>query len=519
MKTLRSYVCGSWHEAADGFATLINPTTEEPIARTSTAGIDFQAVLDHARSCGGPNLRAMTFIERGKMLKAAADTLHEAREELISMSIENTGCTRRDAKFDIGGATATLSYYGYLATELGNTTAHAADEAVNLGRSARFMGRHVRVPLAGAAVHINAFNFPAWGFAEKAAVAWLAGMPVITKPATSTAMVTERCVELLIDAKILPEGSFQLIAGSTGDLLTRLGSQDVFSFTGSADTALMLRSLPNLLSANTRVNLEADSLNAAVLGPDVESGSETLSLFYADVLREMTQKSGQKCTAVRRIFVPADRLDEVRDEMISRLADVVVGDPASADTAVGPLTTPRQLEDAISGVRKLSTEAKIVFGTGERVGDKGCFFGPVLLQCDDPQAAEVLHRHEVFGPVATLMPYDGTATAAAGLVSRSDGTLVVSVYSDDEGFVSEYLKNGGCFTGRLYLGSEKMASQAPGSGVAMPQCLHGGPGRAGGGGELGALAGLDLYTQKVSLQGSRKMLLGLAEPSRPADKS
>ncbi|MCA8962624.1 MAG: aldehyde dehydrogenase family protein, partial [Planctomycetes bacterium] len=348
--------------------------------------------------------------------------------------------------------------------------------------------------------------------AEKAACAILAGMPVITKPATSSAMVTERCVEILVEAGAFPAGVFQFIAGGTGDLISRLGAQDVLAFTGSADTALRLRSAENLLSTNARVNLEADSLNAAVLGGDVEEGSETWDLFLRDVAREITQKSGQKCTAVRRVFVPNDRVDAVIESLSDALSSVVVGDPSEGTVNMGPLATRQQLEDAVAGVAKLAAEGAIVHGSGERVDGvgaepgRGYFFAPTLVRAHDGMTAEAIHRHEVFGPCATVIGYDGTPGMAAQLVARADGTLVTSLYSDDLEAVESYMAAGGCYTGRLYLGSEKMAEQAPGSGIALPQSLHGGPGRAGGGAELGGRDGLRLYMQRVALQGSRPMI-------------
>lgn len=513
MKTLRSYVYGTWHEADRDFRTLFDPCREAPVAQASSTGVDFGKVLDHARERGGPALRELSWAERGALLKAASKVLHEARDELIELSLVNTGATRKDAKFDLDGATGTLAFYSYLANDLSSASDFIADgDGAPLGRSAKFWGQHVWVPRPGVAVHINAFNFPAWGFAEKAACAILAGMPVITKPATSTALVTERCVELLVEAGVFPDGAFQFICGGTGDLLEQLGSQDVLAFTGSADTALELRGLPNLLARSTTVNIEADSLNAAVLGPDLSEGDEAYQLFVREVAREMTQKSGQKCTAVRRIFVPEGALADVRDALVAALEGAVVGDPRDSQVKMGPLATEQQLKDAVDGVAKLAGTGKIAYGTGQRVegvgaeAGKGYFFAPTLLEVADARAAQEVHRHEVFGPVATLMPYGGDAEEVARLVALADGTLVTSLYSDDRDFVGAYLRTGAAHTGRLYLGSEKMAEQALGSGIALPQSHHGGPGRAGGGSELGGERGLELYMQRVALQGSRFMI-------------
>lgn len=516
MKTLRSFVSGTWFEPTGGFAALVNPATEEPMARTSTEGIDFGEALGYARARGGAALREMTLAQRAGVLDAMYKALYAARDELIESSVENTGTTRKDAKFDVDGATSVLKYYAYLGSQLGDRRYLATDEGTQLGRSARFWGRHVRVPLDGVAVLINAFNFPLWGFAEKAAAAILAGMPVLTKPATSTAFPIAHGFEKLVEAGAVPEGVAGLVTGSAGDLLDRLGSQDVVAFTGSSGTALKIRGRESLLHAGTRVNIEADSLNAAVLGPDVAPGSETWKLFLQDVRREMVQKTGQKCTAVRRIFVPGETADAVQQGLIEFLAETVTGNPTDASVTMGPLSTGDQLQDTLAGIAELAAEAEIVHGSGKRMDGvgaetgKGFFVGPTLLRAASAADARVAHEREVFGPVATLLPYGGDPGEAAALVARGGGSLVTSVYSDDQAFVDGFVSRGGSYSGRLYLGSEKMAEQAFGSGVAMPQSMHGGPGRAGGGEELGGLGALNLYTQRVALQGGRRMVDTLA---------
>ncbi len=516
MKTLRSYIAGRWHEASDGFATLVDPSTEEPVARASSTGVDFGAALEWARSKGGPALRAMSFAERGEMLKALATTLREHRDELLELSRINNGTTKPDGNFDVGGASGTLAYYAGLVRGLGDRGFLAEGDGIQLARDESFWGQHILVPRHGVAVHINAFNFPAWGFAEKAACALAAGMPVITKPATATALVAERAVELAIDSGAVPPGALQLVCGSTGDLLDRLGPQDVLAFTGSADTARYFRNHPHLTGVNVRLNVEADSLNAGVLAPDVAAGSATFEMFLKDVAREMTQKTGQKCTAVRRILAPAGHMAAVRDGLASRLERVVTGNPAEEGVGMGPLATAAQLADGVAGAAVLMAEAGPVVGTGQRVdgagspAGKGYFFGPTLLAADDARGLRAVHEREVFAPIATLMPYGGEAAEAAAIVALGGGTLVTSLYSDDGGWLGRYVAAGGSTTGRIYLGSESAAGGAPGSGVALPQTLHGGPGRAGGGEELGGLAGLELYMQRVALQGSRSTVEGVA---------
>lgn len=516
MKTLKSYVAGHWHEADTDFVTLLDPSTEEPIARASSAGVDFAAALAWARDRGGPALRALTFAERAALLKQMSKALRDRRDELLELSALNAGTTKPDGAFDLDGATGTLAYYAALGRDLGARHLLADGDGVELGRSEAFFGRHVLAPRRGVAVLVNAFNFPAWGFAEKAACALLAGVPILVKPATATAWVTERCVEILLAAGALPDGALQLVCGSTGDLLERLGAQDVLAFTGSAATAQRLRSTPNLLRANTRLNLEADSVNAAVLAPDVRPGSPAFDLFLRDVAREITQKSGQKCTAVRRVLVPAADLAPVEEGLVERLRAVVPGNPADPATTMGPLATAQQLADALEGLAQLRGSTRRMLGTAARLdgrgspAGKGYFLGPTLLFADDARAAGDLHRREVFAPVATLMPYSGSAQEAAELVALAGGTLVTSAYCDDGEWRREFLADVGSFTGRVYFGSAASAGEAPGSGVAMPQTMHGGPGRAGGGEELGGLAGLRLYQQRIALQGARAEVEALA---------
>ena len=326
MITLRSYVKGSWVEGQGARSTLVNPATEEPLAEAGTGGVDFRGTLDHARDVGGPALRELTFAQRGELLRAISRLIHKNRDALIEPARDNGGNTRSDAKFDIDGASGTLAAYADVAAQLGAVKHLADGEGVALGRSARWFGQHVLMPREGVAVHVNAFNFPAWGFAEKAAVALLAGMPVVSKPATATALLTYRIMELIVEAKILPEGALSFLAGGAGDLLHHLGGQDVLAFTGSLATACELRALPNLHRGSVHVNIEADSLNAAVLAPDVERGSPTWDQFVSDLVKEMTQKTGQKCTAVRRVMVPESLVDVVTEEMSDRLSLVKVGD-------------------------------------------------------------------------------------------------------------------------------------------------------------------------------------------------
>lgn len=513
MLTLASYLGGEWISGSGKKATLVNPATEEPIAETSTEGLDFGKAVDFARNVGGPALRAMTFAERGALCGAMSKAIHAHREELFELAIQNGGNTRSDAKFDVDGAWGTLAYYAELAKGLGDARALVDGEGVQLGRSPRFFGQHMLVPRAGVAVHVNAFNFPAWGFGEKAACAILAGMPVITKPATSTAVVAFRIAQILVEAKVLPPGAFSLVSGSPGDLLSHLGGQDVLAFTGSGDTAAHLRRLDNVVSQSVRVNVEADSLNGAILGPDVEPGSETYNLFLRDVVRDMTQKAGQKCTAIRRVFVPEASLERVREELVDRLSQAVVGDPSRDDVTVGPVATASQLRDVSAGIARIAEHCEKLTGAGpfERRGapeGKGFFVPPTLFLAKDV-SPKAVHDHEVFGPVSTVLPYGGTAEELVAPVARGGGGLVCSVYSDDRAFTGDVLFGIAPFHGRVVLGSEKIADQTPGPGTVLPQSIHGGPGRAGGGEELGGARGLGLYMQRVAVQGSRPIIEAL----------
>ena len=515
MRKLASYVSGAWVQGSGGDATLVNPATEAPIATTSTTGVDFAGAVHYGRTRGGAALRELTFAQRGAMLAAMAKAIHAGREELIALAIENGGNTRSDAKFDVDGSSATLAAYAALGEQLGDRRILTDGDEIQVGRTARLSGQHILTPRHGVAVHVNAFNFPAWGLAEKAATALLAGMPVISKPATATAVVTHHLVKLFVDAKLLPDGALQLIAGGVGDLLDHLRGQDVLAFTGSGDTAKKLRSLESVLADSVHINIEADSLNAAVLAPDVERGSETEQLFFADVVRDMTQKTGQKCTAIRRVYVPADRMDEVAEVLRERLADLVVGDPAEPGVRMGPLATASQLRDVRAGIERLANETSEVYGGIGKIQPVGVepgvgfFIGPVVRRTDDPAATPSLHQHEVFGPVTTIAAYSGSASDAASLVKQGAGGLVASVYSDDRDFFAAIVPEIAAFHGRLYLGSNKIAAQSPGPGTVLPTLLHGGPGRAGGGEELGGLRGMGLYQQRTALQGDKGIIKAL----------
>jgi oxepin-CoA hydrolase/3-oxo-5,6-dehydrosuberyl-CoA semialdehyde dehydrogenase len=504
MQVLRSFLSGRWIEGSGVTQNLVNPATEAPLATASSEGVDLAAALDYARNTGGPALRALGFAERGALLQAMADALQEARDELLALNMANGGNTRSDAKFDVDGAIATLLSYAELGQALGAGKFLVDGEGIQLGRSPRFHGQHLAVPRHGVAVHINAFNFPAWGLAEKTAAALLAGMPVLSKPATATAMAAHRAMQVIVDAKVLPEGALQMLVGAPRDLPALLGAQDVLAFTGSGVTGERIRALPNIIRHSVRVNVEADSLNAAVLGPEVASRSDMYELFIKDVVRDITQKAGQKCTAIRRILVPRELLAAVKEDLIEMLGAIKVGDPADEGSRMGPLASEAQLKDVISGMERLGTEGARIAGKPGRLSGKGFFVSPGLFEIENGKA---VHEHEVFGPVASLLPYTGIPAA---LVARGNGGLVCSIYSEDSAFIEESVAGIAPWHGRIYLGHPKI-ELSPGPGTVLPQLTHGGPGRAGGGEELGGKRALSFYLQRVALEGSRPVIQGLSK--------
>jgi oxepin-CoA hydrolase/3-oxo-5,6-dehydrosuberyl-CoA semialdehyde dehydrogenase len=505
MIALQSYVQGRWVAGSGEPKLLHDPSTDAVLGDVRPGGVDFAAVLAHARDVGGPALRALTFPQRAELLKALSAKLHEHRDELIAISTQNGGNTRGDAKFDLDGASGTLAFYAQLGAGL-PASRHLPDgEGTQLGRTSRFWGQHVFVPRPGVALHINAFNFPAWGMGEKMACALLAGVPVVEKAGTASALLAHRIAEIVVQSGILPEGAFQFLAGSASGLLDLLGPMDAVAFTGSSATGALIRGNKNLVARNVRVNIEADSINPAVLGPDVEPGTDTFEQFLANVVTDITQKAGQKCTAVRRVFVPTDRLGDVEEALVERLRAIKVGNPADDSVRMGPVASQEQLRDVRGGIVRLQAVADTVLGGPQPIADKGCFVAPTLLRARDPGAA-VVHELEVFGPCATLVGYSGRVEEAIELCNRGGGGLVASAYSDDRTFVESLVLGIAPWHGRVWLGSEKTLGQALGPGAVLPASIHGGPGRAGGGEELGGLRGLHPYLQRTAVQGDRAVV-------------
>lgn len=506
---LQSYVADQWIAPEGALAPIASAVTGETVAETGTTVRDFKAVLDHARNAGGPALRKMTFHQRAKMLKALGDAIMAKKDALYELSFDS-GATKADGWIDIeGGAGTLLAYSSKGRRELPNDILIVEGAPEGLSKRGTFMGQHVLTSRQGVAVHINAFNFPVWGMLEKLGPTLLAGMPAIVKPATATAYLAEAAFRILIEANVLPKGTLQLIIGPTGDLFDHLTGQDVVSFTGSADTAQKLQRHPVIARESVRFIAERDSLNAAVLGPDTTQGTPEFDLFVKEVVREMTVKAGQKCTAIRRALVPAAQMDAVEAALKDALGKIVVGDPRDEKTQMGALVSTAQRNDVREKIAILSKEARIVFGDPDAAESKGAFLSPVLLRCDDPVKAQRIHDTEAFGPVATLMPYRDINDAIA-LVNRGQGSLVMSLYTYDPKVARDVLTGSGAFHGRLFILDRDCAKESTGHGSPLPALIHGGPGRAGGGEELGGRRGLAFYMQRVALQGDRAIVEALS---------
>lgn len=512
--TLQHYLGGRWLDGTGDATPLLDPVTGEELAAVAGGGLDLAGALDHARTVGGPALKAMTYAERGALLKSIAEVLTANRDRYNELSLKNSGATAVDCAFDVDGGIGTLRYFAGVGKSLGDTHHLVESDMERLGRDESFQTLHVWTPYSGVAIHINAFNFPSWGLWGKVAVAFLSGMPVLAKPAAATALLSHAMVKDVVDAGILPDGALSLLCAGGRDLMDLVRPQDVVSFTGSADTARTLRSNPTVIAAGVPFNIEADSLNAAVLGPDAAPGSDEFDAFVKEVVKEMTVKAGQKCTAIRRIMVPADRLDAVQEALVARLGKVVVGDPRQEAVRMGPLVNRAQVKAAEDGLTRLGQDARTVFTSDVPRDGPGCFFPPTLLRCNDPDRAEAVHAHEVFGPVATLMPYRD-ADHAFALVARGEGSLVTSVFTADADFATRATLALAGVNGRVAVIDGTVAKANPGHGVVMPQCLHGGPGRAGGGEEMGGRRALRFYHQRCAIQGSVAHLTRLKDSGAP----
>jgi oxepin-CoA hydrolase / 3-oxo-5,6-dehydrosuberyl-CoA semialdehyde dehydrogenase len=507
---LRSYVSGGWHMPTAEGIPLHDAVTGDEVARFSSAGLDVAAALDHGRRVGGPALRALTFHQRAALLKALASELREHRDELYALSAR-TGATLGDSKFDIDGGIGVLFTYSSKGRrELPNATVYVDGAVEPLSKTGAFVAQHIATPLRGVAVQINAFNFPVWGPLEKLAPAFLAGMPTLVKPAPQTAYLTARLVELIIASGILPEGSIQLLCGEPGELLDHLTEQDLVAFTGSADTGRRLRTHPAIVGNGVRFTAEADSLNCSILGPDAVRGTPEFDLYVKQLVTEMTVKAGQKCTAIRRAFVPAELMDDVSQAATERLAEVSVGNPSNEAVRMGALVSLDQRDELRRSLKALLGVSSVVFGDPESVevvdadAQRGAFVSPVLLRADDPAHAE-LHEVEAFGPVATLLPYTSTAQVIE-LAARGRGSLVGSVVTADVDFARDVVLGAAAWHGRMLVLDRTSAADSTGHGSPLPQLVHGGPGRAGGGEEMGGVRAVMHHMQRTAVQGSPDVL-------------
>jgi oxepin-CoA hydrolase / 3-oxo-5,6-dehydrosuberyl-CoA semialdehyde dehydrogenase len=509
---LQSYVAGKWQAGKGNFVTLRDATTGEVIASASAEGVDYGAMLWNARNVGGPNLRALTFHERAALLKSLAKMLTEYKDEFYALSYA-TGATKSDSWVDIDGGIATLFVYASKGTrELPNSRVYVDGGLEMLSKTGSFVGQHICVPLEGAAVHINAFNFPVWGMLEKLAPTFLAGVPAIVKPATATSYLTEKVFRRIIDSGILPDGALQLICGGTGDLFNHLTCQDVVSFTGSASTARKLRQHPAIMTHSVRFTAETDSLNSCVLGPDAAPGTPEFDGFVKEVVREMTAKAGQKCTAIRKAIVPSERASDVIEALRAALAKVSVGDPRLEGVKMGPVASADQRREVLEQIERLKLEAEVVHGTSFDVvgadAAKGAFVPPTLLYCSDTARADAIHSVEAFGPVCTVVPYR-SLDDAVHLARRGGGSLAGSVFTADEQAAAQLVLGLAPFHGRIVVINRFCAKESTGHGSPLPHLVHGGPGRAGGGEEMGGIRGVMHYMQRTAVQGTPDVITAI----------
>lgn len=507
---LQNYAQGQWVEGSGKEKPLFDAITGEQIASASSEGLDFAGMMDYARKVGGPALRKMTFQERGLMLKSLALHLISLKAKYYEVSAK-TGATKVDSWIDIEGGIGNLFANASLRRQFPDEPFYVDGETAPLSKNGTFIGHHIMVPKQGVAIHINAFNFPIWGMLEKIAVNLMAGVPAIVKPATLTSFLTEAMVKDIIDSKILPEGALQLICGSANGILDHVTNQDVVTFTGSASTGKMLKAHPRLLEEAVPFNMEADSLNASILGEDAVPGTEEFDLFIKEVQREMTVKAGQKCTAVRRIIVPEKLVEDVQIALGKRLAQTVIGNPAVEGVRMGSLAGLEQVKEVKEKVAQLSASQKIVFGdidNFEVTGadkSKGAFLSPILFLNENPFTNTDCHNIEAFGPVSTIIPYK-TLDEAIELANMGKGSLVCSIVTNDDKIAKEFVMGAACMHGRILILNAACAKESTGHGSPMPLLTHGGPGRAGGGEEMGGKRGILHYLQRTAIQGSPTMI-------------
>jgi oxepin-CoA hydrolase/3-oxo-5,6-dehydrosuberyl-CoA semialdehyde dehydrogenase len=522
MNKLGNYINGNWVTGDGDGQALYNAVTGEAIGSATTKGLDFKSILEYGRNTGNPALRKMTFHERGNMLKALALHLRNHLDKFYTISYQ-TGATKADSWVDIEGGIGNLFANASLRRKFPDEVFCIDGESHNLSKHNTFMGTHILTPKEGVAVHINAFNFPVWGMLEKIAVNLLAGMPAIVKPATVTSYLTEAVVKEIIASKILPEGALQLLCGSAGDILDHVTSQDVITFTGSASTGLLLKSNKNILANSVPFTMEADSLNCIVLGNDVEPGMPEWDVFVKEVRREMTLKAGQRCTGIRRIFVPQNKMEDMWKAIGASLAQTTIGNPLNEKVRMGSLAGEIQRNEVKSQVQKLLASSQIVYGSLDSVevidadAKKGAFMSPVLLMNEKPFDAKEAHEIEAFGPVSTIMPYKNTDEVIA-LSKLGKGSLVTTIVTADTTIARQYVIGAATHHGRMLILNNECAKESTGHGSPLPLMVHGGPGRAGGGEEMGGIRGVKHYLQRTALQGSPTMLTAVTNVYQPNAK-
>ena len=512
MQQLQNFALGQWISGSGKGTELFDAVNGELVAVADSSGLDFGAMLNYGRETGGPALRKMTFQERGRMLKALALYLTERKAAYYAVSVK-TGATKIDSWIDIDGGIGNLFAYASLRKQFPDSSFYVDGELAKLSKEGTFIGHHIMVPKEGVALHINAFNFPVWGMLEKIAVNLLAGVPAVVKPATLTSYVTEVVVRDIHASGILPEGALQLICGSANGIFDHLEMQDVVTFTGSASTGKMLKQHPRLVDQSIPFTMEADSLNAAILGLDAAPGTEEFDLFVKEVRKEITVKCGQKCTAVRRILVPEKYLSDVQEALVKALGQTAIGDPRNEKVRMGSLAGMAQREDVVAALNELKKESEVVFGNDtinliEADGTKGAFMSPTLLLNDKPFERLSSHSVEAFGPIATLMPYSTTEEAVA-ISKLGKGSLVCSITTNDTAIARDFVLNAATHHGRILVLNRASAKESTGHGSPMPMLVHGGPGRAGGGEEMGGKRGVMHYLQRTAIQGSPTMLTAI----------
>lgn len=506
MKSVRSYVCGEWVSASGKTQILRDASTGDEIAVVGSDSLDMTAVFEYGRQVGNKSLRNLSFHERGRMIKALALYLFERKEKYYPISYQ-TGATRADSWIDIEGGIGNLFAYASLRRKFPDQSYYVEGETIGLSKGGTFVGHHILVPKEGVALHINAFNFPVWGMLEKCAVNWLAGMPAIVKPATVTSFLAEAVAEDIIASGILPEGSLQLICGSARNIMDYLTYQDVVTFTGSADTGRMLKNHPIINNESIPFNMEADSLNCMVLGPDISPADPEFEIFIKEVRKEITVKCGQKCTAVRRIFVPEHLVEDVQISLGKALSQTTIGDPRTEGVRMGALAGIEQLESVKNSIRVLLKNSQLVYGNLDEVKiisgnkERGAFLSPILLRNDRPFDYIEIHEVEAFGPVSTLMPYKNLEEAIE-LAKLGKGSLCSSIATYDPLVARNYVLGAATHHGRILVLNRDSAKESTGHGSPMPLLVHGGPGRAGGGEELGGIRGVKHYMQRCAIQGS-----------------